>query len=144
MSQLAKNKRSLTSIDMFAGCGGLSLGLKGAKFNLLMANEMSSMAAESFAYNLLDDNLKELGEKDEHPKKTVWLNSSFEDLSSRLRENPFTSPERGEGYSDIYDKKVDLTGKLVIADIVQLNEVIKKITFTSRLLTIIFLVKKLI
>lgn len=129
MSRFDKNKRSLTSIDMFAGCGGLSLGLKKAEFDLLMANELSSMAAESFAYNLLDDNLKELGEKDEHPKKTVWLNSSFEDLSSRLRENPFISPKRGEGYSDIYDKKVDLTGKLVIADIVQLNEVIKKNNF---------------
>jgi len=129
MSHLGKNKRSLTSIDLFAGCGGLSLGLKEAKFDLLMANELSSMAAESFAYNLLGDNLKALGKKNKHPKKTVWLNSSFEDLSSRLRENPFTSPELGEGYSDIYDKKVDLTGKLVIADIVKLNQLIQKNNF---------------
>ena len=129
MSQLGKNKRSLTSIDMFAGCGGLSLGLKEAEFDLLMANEMSSMAAESFAYNLLDDNLEALGENDEHPKKTVWLNSNFEDVSSRLRENPFIPPKQGEGYSDISDKKVDLTGKLVIADIVHLNEFIKKNNF---------------
>lgn len=39
-------------IKLFAGCGGMSLGLDAAGFDLFMANELSPMAAETFAFNL--------------------------------------------------------------------------------------------
>ena len=44
-------------IELFSGCGGLSLGLEKSGFELTMANEISPMAAESFAYNFYDENL---------------------------------------------------------------------------------------
>jgi len=46
-------------IELFAGCGGLSLGLKSVGYELVMANELSPMAAESYAYNFFDENLQE-------------------------------------------------------------------------------------
>jgi DNA (cytosine-5)-methyltransferase 1 len=40
-------------IDLFAGCGGLSLGLEKAGFKLLLAVEKSPMAAETFYHNFI-------------------------------------------------------------------------------------------
>jgi DNA (cytosine-5)-methyltransferase 1 len=40
-------------IELFAGCGGMSLGLESAGFHRILANEISPMAAETFAYNLV-------------------------------------------------------------------------------------------
>lgn len=40
-------------IDLFAGCGGLSLGFESQDFNLVFAVEKSPMAAETFYHNLI-------------------------------------------------------------------------------------------
>lgn len=47
-------------VELFAGYGGMSLGLKAPGFNLAFANEISPMAAETFAYNLLPNTLSYL------------------------------------------------------------------------------------
>lgn len=44
---------SFSYIDLFAGCGGLSLGLEAAGGDLLVAVERSPMAGETFFHNLL-------------------------------------------------------------------------------------------
>ena len=44
---------SLTAIDLFAGCGGLSLGLKRAGWDVICAVERSPMAAETYFANLI-------------------------------------------------------------------------------------------
>lgn len=41
-------------IDLFAGCGGLSLGLEKAGFDLALAVEKSDMAAETFFHNFVE------------------------------------------------------------------------------------------
>jgi len=46
----------LTSIDLFAGCGGLALGLHHAGFQLLFALEKDPMAFETLEANLLSPN----------------------------------------------------------------------------------------
>ena len=43
--------RQLTSIDLFAGCGGLTRGLEWAGFECLAFNELNKDAADSFAAN---------------------------------------------------------------------------------------------
>lgn len=45
---------SLKYVDLFAGCGGLSLGLEQAGFELALAVEKSPMAAETFYHNFIE------------------------------------------------------------------------------------------
>lgn len=115
----------MNHIELFSGCGGLSLGLKQRGFQLVMANELSPMAAESFAYNFFNENLQELGRVGDMPKQVIWLNSNFSELQPRLRENPFTYPDYGEdGVSDIPADLDNLQGKLVVGSIVELNRLL--------------------
>ena len=97
-------------IELFAGCGGLSLGLKSVGFNLTMANELSPMAAESYAFNFLDENLNEFADASKIPQKTLWLSSAYSinHLAKRLRENPFQFPNCEAGYSDIKSRGSNL------------------------------------
>ncbi|WP_208764179.1 DNA cytosine methyltransferase [Shewanella aestuarii] len=90
----------MNHIELFAGCGGLSLGLDSAGFELLLANEISPMAAETFAYNFFKENLLDKAENQEKPKNALWISSQYEDLKSRLRENPFEYPDLGIGIND--------------------------------------------
>lgn len=117
----------MNHIELFAGCGGLSLGLDKADFKLVMANELSPMAAETFAYNFLNENLEDIAKNGGKPNQSYWLNSQFSDLKSRLRENPFNSPSfsSGEGFSDIPKDLNELQGKLVIGSIVELNKLLE-------------------
>ncbi|NNU15111.1 DNA cytosine methyltransferase [Parvularcula sp. ZS-1/3] len=45
---------NLKYVDLFAGCGGLSLGLEKAGFELALAVEKSPMAAETFYHNFIE------------------------------------------------------------------------------------------
>ncbi|PMJ34830.1 DNA (cytosine-5-)-methyltransferase [Vibrio cyclitrophicus] len=115
----------MNHIELFSGCGGLSLGLEQSGFKLILANELSPMAAESFAYNFFDENLEELANKKLKAKNTLWLNSNFPALKPRLRENPFTFPAYGSpGYTDLPKSSKDLQGKLVVGSIVELNNLL--------------------
>ena len=42
----------LTYAELFAGCGGLSLGLEAAGFHRVFANELSPIAAQTYVHNL--------------------------------------------------------------------------------------------
>jgi DNA (cytosine-5)-methyltransferase 1 len=44
--------KKYTCIDLFAGCGGFSLGLKNAGIKPIWANEIDEDAAKTYAYNL--------------------------------------------------------------------------------------------
>lgn len=115
----------MNHIELFSGCGGLSLGLEHSGFELTMANELSPMAAESFAYNFFNENLEELAEKGQKAQNTLWLNSNFAELKPRLRENPFTFPAFDDvGNSDIPNSPEELQGKLVVGSIVELNRLL--------------------
>lgn len=111
-------------IELFAGCGGLSLGLKAANFELVMANELSPMAAETYALNFFNEDLKQMAESPfSKPKKTLWLNSQFDatDLKLRLRENPQNFVNLNEAKPDISPDGSNLNGSLVVGSIVDFN-----------------------
>ncbi|MGL4186652.1 MAG: DNA cytosine methyltransferase, partial [Thiotrichaceae bacterium] len=117
---------SYNHIELFSGCGGLSLGMHKAGFKLLLANELSPMAAESFAYNYFGENFRELADQNELPKNTLWLSSEYPDLKRRLRENPFQYPsfDSESSKSDLPKDGMKLKGKLLVGSIVELNRLI--------------------
>jgi DNA (cytosine-5)-methyltransferase 1 len=62
-------------VELFSGCGGMSLGLESAGFTRLLANEISPMAAETFAYNLVNGARHAEGAID--PRKVGSWNKHF-------------------------------------------------------------------
>lgn len=54
--------RQLTCIDLFAGCGGLSLGLELAGFRPLLFSEINFSAAETYIANRLDRDIVPIGD----------------------------------------------------------------------------------
>lgn len=114
-------KKTLKHIELFAGCGGMTLGLEAAGFELYFANELSPMAGETFAYNLLHENLEQLSKENKKSIKTIWIKSAFEknNLKSRLRENPLEI--KNSKHSDL-EEAINLNKKLLIGDIDMLLE----------------------
>ncbi|WP_165078537.1 MULTISPECIES: DNA (cytosine-5-)-methyltransferase [unclassified Desulfovibrio] len=106
-------------IELFAGCGGLCLGLKKAGFDLFFANELSPMAAETFAYNLLGEDLSAPGGNTPH---TIWIKSSFPSGDKRrLREDPRTYPDNWDNCGILPDGS-NISGSLLIGNINSLLE----------------------
>jgi len=115
------SKKKLKHIELFAGCGGMSLGLESAGYELYFANELSPMAGETFAYNILNETI----ENNKSPKNTLWIKSQYSknDIDKRLRENPFEAP-KGK-FSDVNGNS-DLKNKLLVGDINELLTVFEE------------------
>ena len=114
-----------THIELFAGCGGLCLGLESEGIELLFANELSPMAGETFAYNILGEDLLRLSNQASPatPVSTLWLNSKFrsDSISRRLSENPQNPPEPEQRHDERPLCAKDLERKLLIGSILDLN-----------------------
>ncbi len=114
-------------IELFAGCGGLSVGMKTAGFDLVLANEISPMAAETYAFNLLAEDLT----KPEKLSKTFWLKSAFNKTdTSRLREDyrKVANKSSDELFVDLnlHEDIGALQKGLIIGSILDLNELLLK------------------
>ena len=111
-------------IELFAGCGGLSLGLESISAKLLFANELSPMAAETYAFNFFGEDLTQPRNPD---SRIRWLSSSFSknEFQRRLRENPYHYPAEPKN-SDI-EKLSDFDNSLIVGDIRQLNKLISTV-----------------
>jgi DNA (cytosine-5)-methyltransferase 1 len=115
-------------IELFAGCGGLSLGFETAGFERLLANEISPMVAETYAYNSLNEDLQ----LNHEPQKTLWLGSNFprERMTERLREDPNeVDYASNKTICDLDMKHVvpsTLKGSLLVGDIRALNHHLKQ------------------
>ncbi|MEI6896592.1 MAG: DNA cytosine methyltransferase [Psychromonas sp.] len=115
----------MNHIELFSGCGGLSLGLELAGFELTFANDLSPMASETFVYNLLGEDLDKLAKQGKKSDKAYWISSQFDNLSRRLRENPFEYPELGSGVTDVPEAPILLKGKLLVGNIIHLNQLLE-------------------
>lgn len=96
-------KNSFTYIDLFAGCGGLSLGLKRAGGELVAAVEKSDMAAQTYAANFLNFGYT----------KTEWEEYISQPLRKQLDSKLFVSPIREvldskEVMDQLRERSVDL------------------------------------
>lgn len=110
----------MNHIELFAGCGGLCLGLSEVGFKLLMANELSPMAAETFAFNILNEDLLTKSSKSVH---SLWISSQYarENMALRLREDPRAYPSDLSVNSDLDGNGQNLKGSLVVGNILSLN-----------------------
>jgi DNA (cytosine-5)-methyltransferase 1 len=118
----------MNHIELFAGCGGLSLGLESVGFELLMANELSPMASETFAYNFFSQDLssEDLDQASYNPALpgAKWLRSNYSrsDMTKRLREDPRTFPTNDKpGWCDLTGPE-SLKESLIVGSIVELNK----------------------
>ncbi|MAE81711.1 MAG: DNA (cytosine-5-)-methyltransferase, partial [Flammeovirgaceae bacterium] len=81
-----KPNQKLTAIDLFAGCGGLSLGLEQSGFTPIMMVELNSNARQSYLMNrqgqdiLATDDIKDVVQ-------------NIDDIKYQLEEKYATSPE---------------------------------------------------
>ena len=113
----------MNHVELFAGCGGMSLGLSAAGFDTLMANELSPMAAETYAYNLLESDLSTGDLFDD----VIWLDSIHPrgEQIKRLRENP-QGEKHGENIA-IYNDAVQGNGHKLFPKKTLLVACIKKV-----------------
>ena len=65
-------------IDLFAGCGGLSLGLEQAGFNPVYVNELNNDALNTYLVNRSE--YKHLSSKEFHSKDIKELSGSKKNL----------------------------------------------------------------
>jgi DNA (cytosine-5)-methyltransferase 1 len=117
----------MNHIELFAGCGGLSLGLESEGFDLLLANELSPMAGETFAYNHLGINLDENGIKADD--RVYWISSQHirDKSEERLKENPYNAAGLKNRTSDLdgIEKHPEkLRRSLLIGSILDLNTIL--------------------
>lgn len=64
-----KNSHNLNVIDLFSGCGGMSLGFKWAGFNSILATDIDENAKETYTHNFpktpfINNDLRELTKND--------------------------------------------------------------------------------
>jgi len=77
-------KRKYTVIDLFAGCGGLSLGLYQAGWQGLFAIEKNAFAFETLKHNLID-NKRHFDWPDWLPQKNHDINDVLRDHKDQLK-----------------------------------------------------------
>ena len=77
-------KKKYTVIDLFAGCGGLSLGLYQAGWKGLFAIEKNAFAFETLKYNLID-NKKHFNWPEWLPKTEHDINEVLEKYQEQLK-----------------------------------------------------------
>ncbi len=80
------NKKSKvnTYIDLFSGCGGLSLGLGNVGWTGVFAIEKDSMAFETFQYNLIDGKYKHFNWPEWLPQKSTTIQTVLENYQNEL------------------------------------------------------------
>jgi len=117
----------MNHIELFAGCGGLSLGLETAGFKLLVANELSPMASQTFAYNHLNADL----DNQKNIDKVFWVSSahSRDNIKARLRENPYQAIGLKDRHSDLIELQPtsdQLKRSLLVGSIADINTILEK------------------
>lgn len=89
-------QQNLTCVDLFAGCGGLSLGLELAGFHPIFVNELNNDAMNTYLVNRLNKNPKLNKFKEFDVKKMVTMNAYIEDLISGFKSDYKININKGD------------------------------------------------
>lgn len=84
MEKKTNKKITGTYIDLFSGCGGLSLGLGNAGWKGVFAVEKDPMAFETFRHNLVDGEFGHFNWPEWLPKESTTIQSLLKNYSSIL------------------------------------------------------------
>ncbi|MCP4350320.1 MAG: DNA cytosine methyltransferase [Desulfobacterales bacterium] len=118
-------KQKFTYIDLFAGCGGMSLGLDAAGLNRSFANELSPMAAETYAYNLVH-NKRPASDNPDHWFIRICKKKFKKNNPQKYEDDPHEY--LGDRISDeIYKKLMNFNGEMIVGGIKQLNDAIEMV-----------------
>jgi len=79
-----KNKLVGTYIDLFSGCGGLSLGLGNAGWQGVFAVEKDEMAFETFRHNLVDGKYKHFDWPEWLPQEATTIQTILKEHKAEL------------------------------------------------------------
>jgi len=130
-----KRSHTLHCIDLFAGCGGLSLGLEQAGFHPLLFSEINKDAAETYRANRPDldivevGDIRELTDSELRSLKTKWKKSGVDDVDLVCGGPPC------QGYSGIGHRrtfklaKQDIPSNHLFQEMVRVIKVIRPKTF---------------
>ncbi len=105
-------------IELFAGCGGMAIGMESAGFSLVFANEVSPMASSTFAYNLLGVDITEPNDR------VKWIHSRFprSEYSQRLRENLLSDVEGENSEINFINNLREVENTLLVGDVRRLRD----------------------
>ena len=119
-------------VELFAGCGGMALGLEASGFDLIFANEISAMAGDTFAYNILNHDITGTGQSsdkvfwlDPRAPRSAFANSCPEDHTV-LKAKPLQT--------NSHVSSVEISGSLIIGDIAELNELLAQRKLAGRII----------
>ena len=107
-------------VELFAGCGGMAIGMESAGFKLEFANELSPMAANTFAHNVLGESLENKS------KKVKWIHTKYskKDFDNRLRENLLIHENLENCELEINNNLSDFKDNLLVGDVRKLLKVL--------------------
>lgn len=122
-------------VELFAGCGGLALGLQASGSDLIFANEISAMAGETFAFNLLNEDISASGKSSEN---VFWLDSNFSTSETALRRSKDPATSSSSDARDGVDANSasitnKLLGSLILGDIAALNRLLEQDDLAKRI-----------
>ncbi len=124
MYKAKSNGRNRSYIELFAGCGGMSLGIESVGFKRVFANELSPMAAATYAYNLIHGKAP----PSENPEE--W----FTRLYSPDKKGGYEGDPRAYLKKNVSKKAVEelqkLNGGMFVGGINQLNQALRKLSPT--------------
>ena len=86
INQSKRKSKLLTCIDLFAGCGGLSLGLEQAGFKPILFSELKQSASETYQANRVHEGIERIGDihdlsnRDLEGLKRTWALSGRKDI----------------------------------------------------------------
>lgn len=120
------NENTRTHIELFAGCGGLSLGLHAAGFSLLFANELAEGAGNTFAHNFLGIDLDQETLSDN--EKVFWLKTTFPrtKLKERMTRRPGGEIPPINEVELLSNPSSQLFGSLILGPLEILNQTIEE------------------
>lgn len=105
-------------IELFAGCGGMAVGMDSAGFSLVFANEVSPMASSTFAFNILGVDMSEPNDR------VKWIHSRFSisEYNRRLRENLLSDEVGKNSELDFINNLSGLNNTLLVGDVRKLRD----------------------